>query len=282
MATTLVSGALPSYTIPKVQTPTFDARTGARVDVSDPTTAASKAFIQQQLAALPGQYAAQKTSAAARAAQGLAGYGGYGVDAAGNVTYDASQWGQGQQERTAVRGQRSSANASGTLYSSFTDTGVADALNRLSETAKGVVNQYADQLSGYLTSSSQQATSLYGQWAGLIGQDASFQLANPPTGTPTMPAQDTTAVTPGISEAVAQQAGLPAGGPAYSGTLAQKYGGIYGSAGSDPTKQMNVITSWLQSHYGGTNVPRLLKRAQTDPAYARTIYNAAVGGTTLR
>jgi hypothetical protein len=181
---TLVSGAslkLPSLpSVPQV----YDAsRGGAAVPtLTDPSTAPTKAFVQQQIAALPATYEASKQGAAANAMQGLAGYGGYSVDASGNLNYDASQVGSGQQERQAVQGQRSAANSTGTLYSSFTDTGIANALGRLSQTAQGVVNQYADQLAGYLGQASTNFTNLYGQWAGALGQDASFAMQNPPPG----------------------------------------------------------------------------------------------------
>ena len=182
--TTLVSGALPQLPkLPSVPT-VFDARTGGQVPLlTDPSTAASKSFIQQQIASIPSMYGGQKQIAAANASQQLAGYGGYSMDENGNLTYDSSQAGKGQVEQQAVQGQRNQANARGTLYSSFTDTGIAQALGRLSLTAQGVVNQYAGQLAGYLGQAQSQTSSLYGQWAQLIGQDASFAMANPPTGT---------------------------------------------------------------------------------------------------
>lgn len=277
---TLVSGAslnlprLPS--IPQVT----DAKTGLTVpQQQDPAGIASKAFVQQSLAAIPGTYDAQKASAGARVGQELAGYGGYATDAAGNLTYDATKAGTGQLETDAVKDQRNQANASGTLYSSFTDTGISQALNRLSLTAQGVVNQYADQLAGYLGTASTNATNLYGQWADLTGKDAAFQMANPPLGTVAPTPQDASVNTPGAANQIAANAGLPTSGPQYTNALAQRYGGIYGAAGSDPKQQQNVIAAWLKAHYGA-QTPALVKRAQSDPGYAANIYNRAVGGTT--
>jgi hypothetical protein len=183
---TLVSGAsLKLPQLPAVPQVT-DAQTGLTVPQQvDPAGTASKLFIQQQLDPVTGlgaTYNAQKTGAAARATQGLAGMGGYTVGPDGSVTYDASQAGTGALEKSAVQGQRSAANSRGTLYSSFTDTGISAALGRLSLTAQGVVNQYADQLAGYLGTASASASNLYGQWADLTGKDAAFQTANPPPG----------------------------------------------------------------------------------------------------
>lgn len=226
MATTLVSGA--PLSLPKLPSvpPVFDARTGAAVPtLTDPSTAATKTFIQQQIAALPATYDAQKAGAASRAMQGLAGFGGYKVDAAGNLTYDASQAGTGQLERQAVQGQRAGANAAGTLYSSFTDTGIAQALGRLSQTAQGVVNQYADQLAGYLGQASTNATNLYGQWAGAMGQDAAFALANPPAGVATpapAPVVDPSTYLPPMPKAPA--AVTPAVKRAPTTTLRSRFG----------------------------------------------------------
>lgn len=277
---TLVSGAsLKLPALPSVP-PVFDARTGAAVPQQvDPAGIANKAFVQQSIAAIPEQYSAQKLGASTRAGQGLAGMGGYTVDAAGNLTFDQSKAGTGQLETGAVKDQRNQANARGTLYSSFTDTGISQALNRLSLTAQGVVNQYADQLAGYLGSASSQFTNLYGQWAGLLGNDAAFQQAHPPLGTVAPTPQDVSVNTPGAANQIAANAGLPTSGPQYTNALAQRYGGIYGAIGSDPKQQQNVITAWIRNHYGAAQTPALIKRAQADPGYATNIYTRAVGGT---
>ncbi len=152
-------------------------------------------LLANQLASLTGQQAGDLTTIRAGAKQALAGYGGYGFQVDDpttpqneglNLNYDSSK-GMGQREIQAAAGARNNANAAGMLESSFANQNIASAVQRTSLEAQQVANQYAQAVNQTLTSYANQAAQIAFQWAGLYGQDALWQVDNPPPPPPPQP-----------------------------------------------------------------------------------------------
>lgn len=178
-ATTTI--APPTYTPPAM--PTLPA-----IDDSRAPNAAARAWIGQQLGQQPQMLAAQEQSIRNRAQQALAGYGGWSFakddpntpqDESLNLSFDAGA-GLGEREKVAVRGVRNQANASGMLYSSFTNQNIGNAVQKLSLEAQQIANQYASDLNAATNSSYNSASRLIGQWTQLYGTDAQYLTDNPP------------------------------------------------------------------------------------------------------
>lgn len=149
---------------------------------------AMRTWLSQQLGELPNQLNANLTGIRAGAKQALAGYGGwqFGKDDPNTperedliLNFDAGL-GLGEREKNAVKDVRSGMNSRGTLYSSFTDQNIGQAVQRLSAEAQQIATQYASAIQQAQTDYAGQVREITGQWAGLYGQDAQYLLENPP------------------------------------------------------------------------------------------------------
>lgn len=145
-------------------------------------------WIQAQLGELPGVWNPRYSALRDRAKQQLAGYGGWNFRQDDPNTperedlildFDAGM-GLGEREKNAVRGVRNQSNAQGTLYSSFANQNVGQAIQNLSLEAQQVANQYAADLLGAQEAERAQYTDLVGRWTQLYGSDSSWQVDNPP------------------------------------------------------------------------------------------------------
>jgi hypothetical protein len=164
---------------------------GGRVN---PATLGQQTWIRTQLSNLPGKYAPILGAMKANAKAGLAGHGGWKfrtddpstpADESLMVDFDPNA-GLGEKDKQAVRGEDEQANARGLLESSFRNKAVGAALQRNSEQAKAVLNQYAANIATTLGQQSSEVTNLGGQLVGLFGQDAAYFAENPPP-TPPIP-----------------------------------------------------------------------------------------------
>jgi hypothetical protein len=207
---------------------------------SNAPNAASRQWLISQLPSFAQQNQAALTGIQSGAKMGLAGYGGYSF-AKDNpntpqredltVAFNPNA-GPGQREKQAFQGVRNSANAQGTLYSSFTNQNIASAAQRLSLEAQQIVNQYASSINQQQTAYANQVAGVIGQWVGLYGQDAQYLAENPPP-TPPIPTAYESAVA-----------------AANAGQLAK-------SGQGEPiiwkgTKSPNMTT--LQAQYPGANI----------------------------
>lgn len=157
---------------------------------------ASRQLIGTQLGAMPGQYNPQLSLARSQAEAGLAGSTGwrFGTDNPDTPEREDLQVSQdpnaplGERDRQAVLAQRAQAAARGRLYSTMTDTGIGQALQRLAEQDRQVVTQYAQNLNSIYSGFHREQMDLVNRWTELYGTDALFLAQNPPdAGTPPGP-----------------------------------------------------------------------------------------------
>ena len=171
----------PTYTPPALpQVPQID-------DARAPY-ATERAWLAAQLPELGNQLNANLTGIRAGAKQALAGYGGWKFREDNPNTperedlildFDAGM-GLGEREKLAVRGSRNASNASGTLYSSFAEQNVGQAVQRLSLEAQQVATQYAQAIQQAQTDHASNVREITGRWTSLYGQDAAYLIENPP------------------------------------------------------------------------------------------------------
>ena len=159
-----------------------------QIDDARAPNALGRQLLVNQLGQLPQLSNARLTNIRAGAQQALAGYGGWKFrDDDPNtaeredllVDFDAGL-GLGEREKTAVRGVRSAENMRGTLYSSFANQNIGQAVQRLQDEARAIVNQYAASINDELTNYANQTSQIVGQWTQLYGQDAMYLAENPP------------------------------------------------------------------------------------------------------
>lgn len=149
---------------------------------------ASRQLIGTQLGALPGQYNPQLSLARSQAEAGLAGSTGwrFGTDNPDTPEREDLQVSQdpnaplGERDRQAVLAQRAQAASRGRLYSTMTDTGIGQALQRLADQDRQVVTQYASNLNSIYSGFHRDAMDLTNRWTELYGTDALFLASNPP------------------------------------------------------------------------------------------------------
>lgn len=183
-------GSAPSSTN-IVRAPTYRAPSLPQVPQIDDARApnsATRAWLAGQLGELPNQLNANLTNIRAGAKQALTGYGGWKFRQDDPNTperedlildFDAGM-GLGEREKLAVRGERNASNSRGTLYSSFTDQNIGQAVQRLSLEAQQIATQYASSIQSAQTNYANQVANITGQWTQLYGQDAAFLAENPP------------------------------------------------------------------------------------------------------
>lgn len=159
-----------------------------QLDDARAPNAVSRQLLANQLGQIPQLGNARLTNIRAGAQQALAGYGGWKFREDDPSTaeredmlveFDAGM-GLGEREKQAVRGVRAAMNARGALYSSETNQNIGQAVQRLQDEARAIVNQYAAAVNDELTNQANQASQITAQWAQLYGQDALYLAENPP------------------------------------------------------------------------------------------------------
>lgn len=159
-----------------------------QIDDARAPNAVSRQLLANQLSQIPQLGNARLTNLRSSAQQALAGYGGWKFrdDDPSTaeredllVEFDAGM-GLGEREKQAVRGVRAAQNTRGTLYSSFANQNIGQAVQRLQDEARAIVNQYAAAVNEELSNQANQASQITAQWAQLYGQDALYLAENPP------------------------------------------------------------------------------------------------------
>lgn len=158
-----------------------------QLDDARAPNAVGRQLLANQLGQLPQLGNARLTNLRAGAQQALAGYGGWKFreDDPNTperedllVDFDAGM-GLGEREKAAIRGVRD-ATPVGMLYSSFSNRNIAQAVQRLQDEARAIVNQYAAAVNEELNNQANQASQIIAQWAQLYGQDSLYLAENPP------------------------------------------------------------------------------------------------------
>lgn len=152
-----------------------------------PDAGAATKHIGDTIGNLPAKFNPQFGQAKAQAKQGLAGLGGWrfkqddpntAVDESRELEKDPNA-GPGEREIQAVNAERYGANQSGMLHSSFAQKNIGLALQRLSQEAQQVVNQYASNLTSIATQWSTEQAQLTNDWIRSYGEDAKWLAQNP-------------------------------------------------------------------------------------------------------
>lgn len=118
------------------------------------------------------------------AAASLRGYGGISfgpddptttdVDESLSPSYESGR--MGQNERSAYKSATAAGAAKGIAYSTGGEQLVGSALQRVSEEARGIVNQYASDINNLATQQLQESQGVYNTYVSLYGTDASAAL----------------------------------------------------------------------------------------------------------
>lgn len=118
------------------------------------------------------------------AAASLRGYGGisFGADDPNTTdvneslspSYESGQ--MGQKENSAYKSATAAAAAKGIAYSTGGEQMVGSALQRVSEEARAVVNQYSQDINGLATQQLQESQALLTQYTSLYGADSTAML----------------------------------------------------------------------------------------------------------
>lgn len=148
---------------------------------------AQRTRLYNQLGTGPGsiaeRYAGLMQSRQTRAASALRGYGGISFRADDPTTkeneslspvYEADQ--TGQNERDAVKAATSQAASRGIVYSSGGEQLIGSALQRVSNEARQVVDQYSSDLNQLATNQLQESQSVLSNYSSLYGADAATML----------------------------------------------------------------------------------------------------------
>jgi hypothetical protein len=149
------------------------------IDDARAPNAAGRTWIGQQLGSLPSRYTPIIDQARTTARANLAGYGGVTIADDNTVTFDPNAR-LGQREKQAVQGEENAANARGLLFSSFANQNIGNALLRMNEEKRAIVNQFAASINNALMGQANDATSLVTEWVRLYGEDSRYLLENPP------------------------------------------------------------------------------------------------------
>lgn len=185
--------ALPAFTLPPLASVPVPPMPAGDFGVAGRPNASAEAYAQGQLGILPTQYNPQRSLAKERAAAALTPLGGYEFQKDDPATPQDESLNlvatgkEGQAHRDAYRSVRGAQAARGALYSSFTDSAMGDAYTRISEAARGVVNQYADQLSQITQNQTQASNQITDNLVSLYGADAAWLRDNPPPPPPPAP-----------------------------------------------------------------------------------------------
>jgi hypothetical protein len=144
--------------------------------------AASRAFLASQIGLLPERTATQMGIARNNAKDASRGFGGINwrkddpatpnVDESLMVDYQPDA--MGKNERSAVINARAAAASRGIISSSESDQMVGAGLQRVSEQARAVVNQYSGQISTIAAGADASAVAIIGQITTTYGQDAAW------------------------------------------------------------------------------------------------------------
>lgn len=186
---------------------------------------AARALLATSLGTGPNSFTTQANTqmgvAANATRQALRGYGGvsFGVDDTSTpnvnegllVNYTPDKL--GSKDRQAVISARAQASARGMGYSGFGDQMVGAALQRVGEEARGIVNQYAQQINQIATTTNTNVQSAITTLGGLYGSDSTWNLqmeANKPPPTPPPSTQPSNDIAPN------QDAEYPVTNPAWS------------------------------------------------------------------
>jgi hypothetical protein len=172
----------PSFSPPGApQRPVWQWGPQRGTEIYNPQTQFQQQSLTNRLANLPGEFMPRLRWLSAGAKAALAGYGGvkFGIDDPNtpedeslNIEYDPNV--VGERERAAINDVRWGANARNMLYSSFTDRGVADALNKVAEEARQIIHQYGQQVNETISEWYRTGSGIVEQIASLFGQDAAY------------------------------------------------------------------------------------------------------------
>lgn len=249
--------ALPAFTLPPLaQVPVPPMPPGDFGQAGRPN-ASAEAYAQGQLGVLPTTYNPQRSLAKERAAAALTPLGGYEFqkddpstpqDESLNLVATGKE---GQAHRDAYRSVRGAQAARGALYSSFTDSAMGDAYTRISEAQRGIVNQYADQLSQINQNQNQAANQITDNLVSLYGSDAQWLRDNPPP--PPPPAAAAPAATLGATGSSKENPTGTIRPAAKAAILSWPQWAAYQQKAKRPAAQINPANFWAYVvAHGGT------------------------------
>lgn len=185
---------LPAFTLPPLTSVPVPPMPPGDFGAAGRPNATSEAFTQSTIGNLPNIYNPQRAQQKERARLALTPYGGYEFqqddpstpqDESLNLVATGKE---GQAHRDANRQVKGAQAARGELYSSFTDTAMGDAYTRISEAARGIVNQYADNLAAINKNQESDYTSNTNNLISMYGSDAQWLRDQPPVTPAAVPA----------------------------------------------------------------------------------------------
>jgi hypothetical protein len=199
----------PPFTIPPLSSVPVPPMPAGDFGAAGRPNATSEANQQAHLTALPSIYDPQRQQQKQNAQLALTPYGGYEFqkddpstpqDESLNLVATGKE---GQLNRDAQRQVKGAQAARGELYSSFTDTAIGDAYTRLSESARGIVNQYAGNLASINQNQNAAASGYTDNLISMYGTDAQWLRDQPPVTPAAVPTAPPAAAAPTAAHSTA-------------------------------------------------------------------------------
>ena len=182
-----ITGSKTSSTAPTFTAPSIP-KDLPQIDDARAPNFLSRDWVSKQLGNLPGKYNPLASAARDDAKYRLAGYGGvsFGEDDPATperedlrVSFDPNAP-LGQREKQAVRAEDNAANARGLFSSSFRNQMVGNALVRMSEEKRNIVNQFSAEINRIDAQRVGEINSHISDWVRMFGEDSRWLADNPP------------------------------------------------------------------------------------------------------